>query len=209
MAKDLGLVDRLPRLVCAQVGGAMGDVGSRGRRVLARCGTWAAEVECDVLLCSLRRSSSMFTFCCSRAAYIGRRAGRAGSLSRSQGEQTEQAGTAGGLSMSQSGPSRAGSLSRSQGGQAEQASYLCRRAGVWRRPNIRHTCPSPLPLPPFLSRLCADQAQNANPLYQAYKNGFETFKAVKAKNTFASAIQVCVVASGSDCFCLSLYGGMG
>jgi len=34
------------------------------------------------------------------------------------------------------------------------------------------------------------QAANANPLYQAYKNGWETFEPVKAKTTFASAIQI-------------------
>lgn len=34
------------------------------------------------------------------------------------------------------------------------------------------------------------QARNANPLYQAYKKGWEHFEPVKAKTTFASAIQI-------------------
>ena len=34
------------------------------------------------------------------------------------------------------------------------------------------------------------QAQNANPLYQAYKKGWEHFEPMKAKTTFASAIQM-------------------
>lgn len=34
------------------------------------------------------------------------------------------------------------------------------------------------------------QAQNANPLYQAYKKGWEHFEPMKAKTTFASAIQI-------------------
>ena len=34
------------------------------------------------------------------------------------------------------------------------------------------------------------QAHNANPLYQAYKNGWDKFEPVKAKTTFASAIQI-------------------
>lgn len=34
------------------------------------------------------------------------------------------------------------------------------------------------------------QAANANPLYQAYKKGWEHFEPVKAKTTFASAIQI-------------------
>ena len=38
-------------------------------------------------------------------------------------------------------------------------------------------------------QVCA-QAANANPLYQAYKNGYENFKALKAETTFASAIQI-------------------
>jgi len=34
------------------------------------------------------------------------------------------------------------------------------------------------------------QAANANPLYQYYKTGWKSFEAVKAKTTFASAIQI-------------------
>ena len=34
------------------------------------------------------------------------------------------------------------------------------------------------------------QAHNANPLYQAYKKGWQHFEPVKAKTTFASAIQI-------------------
>lgn len=34
------------------------------------------------------------------------------------------------------------------------------------------------------------QAQNANPLYRAYQNGYENFEAIKAESTFASAIQI-------------------
>lgn len=41
-----------------------------------------------------------------------------------------------------------------------------------------------------MPRLVCAQAQNANPLYQAYKNGWESFEPVKAKTTFASAIQI-------------------
>lgn len=41
-----------------------------------------------------------------------------------------------------------------------------------------------------LPRMVCAQAANANPLYQAYKNGFENFKPVKATTTFASAIQI-------------------
>ncbi len=39
-------------------------------------------------------------------------------------------------------------------------------------------------------RIVVAQARNANPLYLAYKNGFENFEPVKAKNTIASAIQI-------------------
>ena len=38
-------------------------------------------------------------------------------------------------------------------------------------------------------QVCA-QAANANPLYQAYTNGYENYKALKAETTFASAIQI-------------------
>jgi threonine synthase len=41
-----------------------------------------------------------------------------------------------------------------------------------------------------LPRICVAQAEAANPLYQAYKNGWETFHAVTAKPTLASAIQI-------------------
>ena len=41
-----------------------------------------------------------------------------------------------------------------------------------------------------LPRLVCAQAQNANPLYLAYKAGYENFKPVKAQTTFASAIQI-------------------
>ncbi len=41
-----------------------------------------------------------------------------------------------------------------------------------------------------LPRICVAQAQKANPLYLAYKNGFENFKAVQAQTTQASAIQI-------------------
>lgn len=41
-----------------------------------------------------------------------------------------------------------------------------------------------------MPRLVCAQAANANPLYTAYKMGFETFTPVKAKQTFASAIQI-------------------
>ena len=34
------------------------------------------------------------------------------------------------------------------------------------------------------------QARNANPLYTAYKNGWDKYSPVKAKQTFASAIQI-------------------
>lgn len=41
-----------------------------------------------------------------------------------------------------------------------------------------------------IPRMCVAQAENANPLYRAYVNGFENFEPVKAKTTFASAIQI-------------------
>jgi threonine synthase len=34
------------------------------------------------------------------------------------------------------------------------------------------------------------QAHNANPLYRCYKNNFEDFEAIKAEQSFASAIQI-------------------
>ena len=41
-----------------------------------------------------------------------------------------------------------------------------------------------------LPRLCVAQAAQANPLYLAYKNGFENFEPVTAQKTAASAIQI-------------------
>jgi threonine synthase len=41
-----------------------------------------------------------------------------------------------------------------------------------------------------LPRIVVAQAENANPLYLAYKKGFETFEPVQAKKTLASAIQI-------------------
>jgi threonine synthase len=41
-----------------------------------------------------------------------------------------------------------------------------------------------------LPRIVVAQAQRANPLYQAYKNGWDTFHAVPAQTTAASAIQI-------------------
>ncbi len=41
-----------------------------------------------------------------------------------------------------------------------------------------------------LPRLCVAQAQKANPLYRAYKTGFERFEPVTAQRTAASAIQI-------------------
>lgn len=41
----------------------------------------------------------------------------------------------------------------------------------------------------FVVQVCA-QAANANPLYLSYKTGFKEFRAVKATQTFASAIQI-------------------
>jgi threonine synthase len=41
-----------------------------------------------------------------------------------------------------------------------------------------------------LPRICVAQAQAANPLYLAYKAGFDKFKSVTAKPTLASAIQI-------------------
>ena len=41
-----------------------------------------------------------------------------------------------------------------------------------------------------MPRLVVAQAQNANPLYKAYVNGYDNFEAVKAQSTFASAIQI-------------------
>jgi threonine synthase len=39
-------------------------------------------------------------------------------------------------------------------------------------------------------RICVAQAAHANPLYQAYKNGWETFAPLVPKGTLASAIQI-------------------
>jgi len=41
-----------------------------------------------------------------------------------------------------------------------------------------------------LPRMVVAQAQNANPLYRAFKNGWENFAPIKAEPTFASAIQI-------------------
>jgi len=41
-----------------------------------------------------------------------------------------------------------------------------------------------------LPRLACAQAANANPLYTAYKSGYDSYKAVKAKKTYAYAIQI-------------------
>jgi threonine synthase len=41
-----------------------------------------------------------------------------------------------------------------------------------------------------LPRLCVAQAEAAHPLYQAYKAGWDKFRAVTAKPTLASAIQI-------------------
>ncbi len=41
-----------------------------------------------------------------------------------------------------------------------------------------------------LPRICVAQAQMANPLYRAYKDGWDKFKAVTAQPTLASAIQI-------------------
>lgn len=41
-----------------------------------------------------------------------------------------------------------------------------------------------------LPRLCVAQAERANPLYLAFKNGFDKYEPVKARKTAASAIQI-------------------
>jgi threonine synthase len=41
-----------------------------------------------------------------------------------------------------------------------------------------------------LPRICVAQAESANPLYLAYKAGWDKFQAVTAKPTLASAIQI-------------------
>ena len=41
-----------------------------------------------------------------------------------------------------------------------------------------------------LPRLCVAQAAHANPLYLAFKKGFENFEAITAQTTAASAIQI-------------------
>ncbi|HEY2369374.1 MAG TPA: pyridoxal-phosphate dependent enzyme, partial [Polyangiaceae bacterium] len=41
-----------------------------------------------------------------------------------------------------------------------------------------------------LPRLCVAQAERANPLYLAFKNGFDKYAPVKAQRTAASAIQI-------------------
>jgi threonine synthase len=41
-----------------------------------------------------------------------------------------------------------------------------------------------------LPRICVAQAANANPLYRSFLTGFESFEAMTAKKTLASAIQI-------------------
>lgn len=41
-----------------------------------------------------------------------------------------------------------------------------------------------------MPRICVAQAQHANPLYQAYKKGFDKFEPLVPKSTLASAIQI-------------------
>jgi threonine synthase len=41
-----------------------------------------------------------------------------------------------------------------------------------------------------MPRICVAQAQHANPLYQSYVGGFETFSSMVPKSTLASAIQI-------------------
>lgn len=41
-----------------------------------------------------------------------------------------------------------------------------------------------------LPRLVCAQAQNANPLFRSFQNGFKSFKSIRAKKTLASAIQI-------------------
>jgi len=41
-----------------------------------------------------------------------------------------------------------------------------------------------------LPRICVAQAENANPLYRSYKQGYETFAPLTARTTLASAIQI-------------------
>jgi threonine synthase len=41
-----------------------------------------------------------------------------------------------------------------------------------------------------LPRICLAQAENASPLYESFKKGFEDFKPITAKKTLASAIQI-------------------
>lgn len=57
------------------------------------------------------------------------------------------------------------------------------------KPSIPHVCRD-LGLVDRLPRLVVAQARNANPLYLAYKNGWDNFAPVKAQTTFASAIQI-------------------
>jgi threonine synthase len=52
--------------------------------------------------------------------------------------------------------------------------YMCKELGLTQK----------------MPRLVCAQAANANPLYRAYKDGWEKFKPVKALPTFASAIQI-------------------
>lgn len=47
-----------------------------------------------------------------------------------------------------------------------------------------------LGLVPRIPRLVVAQSANANPLYQAYKKGWDKFEPLKASSTFASAIQI-------------------
>ncbi len=41
-----------------------------------------------------------------------------------------------------------------------------------------------------MPRICVAQAESANPLYQAYRRGFERFEPMVPKSTLASAIQI-------------------
>jgi threonine synthase len=58
-------------------------------------------------------------------------------------------------------------------------------------------------------RICVAQAEAANPLYRAYKEGFAKFEPVRAKETLASAIQIGnPVSVGKAIRVLQKYGGV-
>jgi threonine synthase len=170
MCRDLGLVDRIPRLVCAQVrGGAGGGAGGRGA-----LGPGAAE-----WARGWRARAAAARFPRQPRRRWRRGGGRAcgtcsGGASAARHPQTSQPRSQP-RSQPQRQPGRAGS---SAGANALPHSPTPAS------PRARHRPSPPLPTAP------THQAANANPLYTAFKKGWDSYEPVRAKTTFASAIQI-------------------